>query len=49
MTVRAGSMPVNADGVMDARAPLGIHHINLPLTLHRVVQAMREAEGASGG
>jgi hypothetical protein len=28
MTVRAGSMPVNADGVMNALAPLGIHHTN---------------------
>ena len=49
MTFRIGSVPAIANAVMDALAPLGIRHIDLPLTPHRVWQAMGEAEGASGG
>jgi carbon-monoxide dehydrogenase large subunit len=42
-----GSTPAIANAVMDALAPLGISHIDLPLTPHRVWQAMREAEAAT--
>jgi carbon-monoxide dehydrogenase large subunit len=40
-----GSVPAVANAVMDALAPLGIRHIDLPLTPHKVWQAIRAAEG----
>jgi carbon-monoxide dehydrogenase large subunit len=39
-----GSTPAIANAVMDALAPLGIRHIDLPLTPHRVWQAIRDAD-----
>ena len=38
-----GSTPAIANAVMDALAPLGIRHIDIPLTAQRVWQAIREA------
>ena len=40
-----GSTPAIANAVMDALAPLGIRHIDLPLTAHKVWQAIRDAQG----
>ncbi|HLZ68949.1 MAG TPA: xanthine dehydrogenase family protein molybdopterin-binding subunit [Dehalococcoidia bacterium] len=42
-----GSVPAIANAVMDALAPLGIRHIDVPLTPQRVWNAMQAA--ASGG
>ena len=39
-----GSVPAIANAVMDALAPLGIRHLDLPLTPHKVWQAIRDAE-----
>ncbi|MER3420990.1 MAG: carbon monoxide dehydrogenase, partial [Chloroflexota bacterium] len=39
-----GSVPAIANAVMDALAPLGIRHLDLPLTPHKVWRAIREAE-----
>lgn len=39
-----GSTPAIANAVMDALAPLGILHIDIPLTPQRVWQAIQEAE-----
>jgi carbon-monoxide dehydrogenase large subunit len=38
-----GSTPAIANAIMDALEPLGIRHIDLPLTSHKVWQAMRDA------
>jgi carbon-monoxide dehydrogenase large subunit len=40
-----GSVPAIANAVMDALAPLGIRHIDLPLTPHRIWQAIQGAGG----
>jgi carbon-monoxide dehydrogenase large subunit len=40
-----GSVPAVANAVMDALAPLGIRHLDLPLTAHKVWKAIQEAEG----
>jgi carbon-monoxide dehydrogenase large subunit len=39
-----GSTPAIANAVMDALAPLGIRHIDIPLTAHKVWQAIQAAE-----
>ena len=39
------SPPAVANAVMDALAPLGITHVDLPLTPARVWQAIRDANG----
>ncbi len=39
-----GSTPAIANAVMDALAPLGIRHIDLPLTAHKIWQAIQGAE-----
>jgi carbon-monoxide dehydrogenase large subunit len=41
-----GATPAVANAVMDALEPLGIRHIDIPLTPHRVWQAMQEALGS---
>jgi carbon-monoxide dehydrogenase large subunit len=40
-----GSVPAIANAVMDALAPLGVRHIDLPLTPQRVWRAMAEVAG----
>ena len=40
-----GALPVVANAVVDALAPLGIRHIEMPLTSFRVWQAIRQANG----
>ena len=42
-TIGAGAAVMNA--VVDALAPLGIRHIDMPATPHAVWQAMRKAKG----
>jgi carbon-monoxide dehydrogenase large subunit len=42
----AGSLPSIMNAVVDALAPLGIRHIDMPATPHRVWQAIQEACGA---
>jgi len=44
-----GSVPAIANAVMDALAPLGIRHLDLPLTPHKVWRAIQEAQGAGRG
>jgi aerobic carbon-monoxide dehydrogenase large subunit len=39
-----GSTPAIANAVMDALAPLGIRHIDIPLTAPKIWAAMRDAE-----
>ena len=39
------STPAVVNAVMDALAPLGIRHLDMPLTPERVWQAMRQAKG----
>jgi carbon-monoxide dehydrogenase large subunit len=46
-TIASSQAVVNA--VVDALAPLGITHIDMPLTPERVWRAMREARGGSTG
>jgi carbon-monoxide dehydrogenase large subunit len=43
-----GSTPAVANAVMDALAPLGIRHIDLPLAAPKIWQAMREATRGEG-
>jgi carbon-monoxide dehydrogenase large subunit len=43
-----GSVPAIANAVMDALAPLGIRHLDLPLTPHKLWRAIREAERRAG-
>jgi len=40
-----GSVPAIANAVMDALAPLGVRHIDLPLTPQKVWQAIQQAGG----
>jgi aerobic carbon-monoxide dehydrogenase large subunit len=40
-----GSVPAIANAVLDALAPLGIRHLDLPLTPLRIWQAIRDAGG----
>jgi carbon-monoxide dehydrogenase large subunit len=44
-----GSVPAIANAVMDALAPLGIRHLDLPLTPHKVWRAIQEAQEAGRG
>jgi aerobic carbon-monoxide dehydrogenase large subunit len=46
-TIAAGAAVVNA--VVDALAPLGIRHIDMPLTPERVWRAIQAADGNQGG
>jgi carbon-monoxide dehydrogenase large subunit len=39
-----GSTPAIVNAVVDALAPLGIRHIDLPLTSQRVWQAIQQAK-----
>ena len=39
------STPAAVNAVMDALAPLGIRHVDMPLTPERVWRAMQEARG----
>lgn len=43
-----GSVPAIANAVMDALAPLGIKHLDLPLTPEKVWQAIQAARGSQG-
>jgi carbon-monoxide dehydrogenase large subunit len=40
-----GSVPAIANAIMDALAPLGVRHLDLPLTPHKLWQAIRAAAG----
>jgi carbon-monoxide dehydrogenase large subunit len=42
-----GGPPALVNAVLDALAPLGIYRIDMPLTPHRVWQAIREKTGAT--
>jgi carbon-monoxide dehydrogenase large subunit len=42
------STPAVVNAVMDALAPLGIRHVDMPLTPERVWRAMRDANGGGG-
>jgi carbon-monoxide dehydrogenase large subunit len=42
-----GSTPAIANAVLDALAPLGIRHLDIPLTADRVWQAMRVARAGA--
>ena len=42
----AGSLPAAVNAVLDALAPLGVTHLDMPMTPHRVWQAMRRARRA---
>jgi carbon-monoxide dehydrogenase large subunit len=42
-----GSVPAVANAVIDALAPLGIRHLDLPLTAHKVWRAIQEAGKAA--
>jgi carbon-monoxide dehydrogenase large subunit len=42
------STPAVVNAVMDALAPLGIRHVDMPLTPERVWRAMREAKNGGG-
>ena len=42
-----GSTPAIVNAVIDALSPLGIRHIDLPLTPQRVWQAMRQAKSGN--
>jgi carbon-monoxide dehydrogenase large subunit len=41
----AGSLPSVMNAVVDALAPLGISHIDMPATPHRIWQAIQAAQG----
>ena len=41
----AGSLPAVMNAVVDALSPIGIHHIDMPATPHRIWQAIRAAKG----
>ena len=45
-----GAPPALANAVMDALAPLGIHHVDLPLTGEKLWRLMQDAtqEGSPG-
>ncbi len=40
-----GAVPTMANAVLDALAPLGIHHIDMPYSPHRLWQAIHKANG----
>lgn len=42
-----GSVPAIANAVMDALAPLGVRHLDLPLTAQKVWQAIQDAGGGA--
>jgi aerobic carbon-monoxide dehydrogenase large subunit len=42
------STPAVVNAVMDALAPLGIKHVDMPLTPERVWRAMRDAKSGGG-
>jgi carbon-monoxide dehydrogenase large subunit len=44
-----GATPAVANAVMDALEPLGIRHVDIPLTAHRIWEAMQEAESGRSG
>ena len=44
-----GALPAVMNGVVDALAPLGIDHIDMPATPERIWQAMQKAKAANGG
>lgn len=44
-----GSTPAVANAVLDALAPLGIEHLDMPLTSERIWRVMREARSESAG
>ena len=41
-----GTAPAVVNGILDALAPLGVTHIDMPATPHRVWQAIRQGQGA---
>jgi carbon-monoxide dehydrogenase large subunit len=41
----AGALPAIMNAVVDALSPIGIHHIDMPATPHRIWQAIRAAKG----
>lgn len=43
------STPAVVNAVVDALSPLGIRHLDMPLTPQRVYQAIRQANGTKGG
>ena len=43
-----GTAPAAVNAILDALAPLGVTHIDMPATPHRVWQAIRQAQGADG-
>ena len=38
-----GAVPTVANAVMDALRPLGIHHLDMPYSPHRIWQAIQAA------
>ncbi|CAH1696703.1 Ald_Xan_dh_C domain-containing protein [Hyphomicrobiales bacterium] len=42
-----GALPCFANAVIDAMRPLGVNHLDLPYTPHRLWQAMQESSGAA--
>lgn len=43
-----GTAPAAINAVLDALAPLGVTHLDMPATPHRVWQAIRRVQGANG-
>ena len=43
-----GTAPAVVNAILDALAPLGVTHIDMPATPHRVWQAIRQVQGADG-
>ncbi len=43
-----GTAPAAVNAILDALAPLGVTHLDMPATPHRVWQAIRQAQGADG-
>ncbi len=41
-----GAVPTITNAVIDALRPLGIHHVDLPYSAHRIWQAIRQAGGS---
>ena len=44
-----GSLAAVTNAVMDALSPLGIRHVDMPLTPQTVWRAMRDARGGGNG
>jgi carbon-monoxide dehydrogenase large subunit len=40
-----GAIPTIANAVMDALAPCGVTHLDMPFTPHRVWEALQKAKG----